>query len=89
MYVLSWLLTYAYFCFSLVFSADLNVTIDYKVPGFPVRNFWSSTGLTPQTPCNQKKSSQQMISKDMKVNLALIGSLPNQVVQQVRLHFLC
>ena len=64
---------------STAFSV-LEFDIDFSLSGGKIDNFWSSTGLTPQSPCERDLVVEQMLSLDMNTNIGIIGSLPNQVI---------
>ncbi|XP_022257092.1 alpha-L-iduronidase-like [Limulus polyphemus] len=49
-------------------------------------HFWKSTGLCPPDP--HQDAYRFLLSPDMEQNLALLGALPGQGIQQVRIHWL-
>ncbi|EAT44203.1 AAEL004402-PA [Aedes aegypti] len=54
--------------------------------GKPLPRFWTSTGLCPPAP--REKTSEFLLSEDSLLNLEIIGSLPNQGLKYVRIHWL-
>ena len=56
--------------------------IDLSLSGGKIDNFWSSTGLTPQLPCESDMVVEQVVSLNMNTNIGIIGSLPNQVTKR-------
>ncbi|CAH0559381.1 unnamed protein product [Brassicogethes aeneus] len=48
--------------------------------------FWRSTGLCPLDP--KTDAYKFLLSQDEKINLVLIGSLPNKGIRHVRIHWL-
>ena len=77
-----------------------QIRIDFNRPGLEVRNFWSSTGkgrftvpvysfslgLSPVDPCNIDNVKTELTSSDLRRNIALIGSIPNNVIKQVEIN---
>ena len=64
-------------------SALKTLGIDYSKSGEEIREFWSSTGMTPQDPCNMDMVMTQLLSEDFHTNIIMIGSLPNKAIKQV------
>ena len=58
------------------------VEIDFSLSGGKINNFWSSSGLTPQSPCESDMVVEQVVSLNMNTNIGIIGSLPNQVTKR-------
>lgn len=48
--------------------------------------FWTNTGFAPPAPVENVTDFFQ--SKDVHLNLEIIGSLPNQGISNVRIHWL-
>ncbi|KAJ8320288.1 hypothetical protein KUTeg_001875 [Tegillarca granosa] len=51
-----------------------------------LHHFWESTGFCPPLP--HQDAYKYDLSKDMEMNLAYIGSIPNSGIKQVRIHWL-
>lgn len=71
---------------SLVNSLEYNLDINTNDVRNDLKHFWRSTGFCPPLP--HKDAYKFDFSKDMQLNLALIGSLPHNGIQQVRIHWL-
>ncbi|XP_071542555.1 alpha-L-iduronidase [Panulirus ornatus] len=67
-------------------SSNLKIFVDAGRTSGSLRHFWRSTGLCPPAP--HITTRPFLLSQDEKLNLALIGSLPNNAVTQVRIHWL-
>ncbi|XP_049820618.1 alpha-L-iduronidase [Aethina tumida] len=63
-----------------------NVEIDAGYNGGRLKQFWKSTGLCPPDP--KQEAYKFLLGEDEKINLALIGSLPNKGIRHVRIHWL-
>lgn len=69
--------------------ARVHIEIDYingtthtkKLP-----RFWTNTGFAPREPID--KVNEYFESDDVNINLEIIGSLPNQGIENVRIHWL-
>ncbi|XP_062590471.1 alpha-L-iduronidase-like isoform X2 [Saccostrea cucullata] len=71
---------------SLVTSVEYNLDVDTKDIRNDLTHFWKSTGFSPPLP--HKDAYKFDFSKDMQLNMALIGSLPHSGIKQVRIHWL-
>ncbi|PSN39547.1 Alpha-L-iduronidase [Blattella germanica] len=64
-----------------------QVVMDFtKSPVGELKRFWDSTGFCPPLP--RSSTARFMLSPDVLFNLALIGSIPNKAISQVRIHWL-
>ncbi|XP_071792677.1 alpha-L-iduronidase-like isoform X1 [Asterias amurensis] len=69
---------------SLSLKYEFVVKSDSKVAD--LKNFWASTGFCPPLP--HQKASSYFLNESEHQNLIFIGSVPNQGIQQVRVHWL-
>ncbi|KAI5615229.1 alpha-L-iduronidase [Silurus asotus] len=82
-----WLLTALLFIsVPSVCSSDLEVCVRTEEPVRNLTHFWRSTGFCPPQP--HTSAHLYDLSKDQKLNLALLGSVPHAGLQQVRIHWL-
>jgi hypothetical protein len=56
---------------STAFSV-LEFDIDFSLSGGKIDNFWSSTGLTPQSPCDRDMVVELMLSLDVNTQQAFL-----------------
>ncbi|XP_065091548.1 alpha-L-iduronidase isoform X2 [Ochlerotatus camptorhynchus] len=66
-----------------------EIDVDFELvlqKGKPLPRFWTSTGLCPPAP--REKSAEFLLSDDSLLNLEIIGSLPNEGLKYVRIHWL-
>ncbi|XP_056642505.1 alpha-L-iduronidase isoform X2 [Diorhabda sublineata] len=75
---------YIYIIFTL--SSDIVLNISENNHFFPFKHFWKSTGFCPPDP--KENVPDYLLSKEQRTHLALIGALPNQGIQYVRIHWL-
>lgn len=64
-------------------------TIDYNSVAGDVKRlprFWKNTGFAPNEPV--EKVDDFFDSNDVKLNLEIIGSLPNNGINNIRIHWL-
>ncbi|XP_055592137.1 alpha-L-iduronidase [Uranotaenia lowii] len=66
-----------------IIDVDLDEVLERGVP-FP--RFWTSTGLCPPAP--RQSTADFLLSDDSLLNLEIIGSLPNEGLTHVRIHWL-
>ena len=66
----------------------IKVAIDINKKIKVLRPLWTSTGFSPEIPKTHAKEVNQLLNRDVLINLALIGSLPNKAIKQVRIHWL-
>ncbi|XP_066975316.1 alpha-L-iduronidase isoform X2 [Macrobrachium rosenbergii] len=64
----------------------IKIFVDGEKPEGPFDHIWRSTGLCPPDP--HSEAHLFLLSQDELQNLALIGSLPNDGIAQVRIHWL-
>ena len=64
---------------------ELLVRIDESAVPARVDKFWSSTGFAPP---KNVSAQDHLLSEEVFTNLALIGSLPEGAITQVRIHWL-
>jgi hypothetical protein len=69
-------------------KSDFNVIIDASKCIKELKPIWTSTGFSPEISAHTKKPSILVDQKDVLLNIALIGSLPNGAINQVRIHWL-
>ncbi|XP_051026089.1 alpha-L-iduronidase [Acomys russatus] len=62
------------------------VRVDAARPLRPLLPFWRSTGFCPPLPHDQ--ADQYDLSWDQQLNLAYIGAVPHNGIEQVRIHWL-
>ncbi|XP_038626172.1 alpha-L-iduronidase isoform X1 [Tachyglossus aculeatus] len=62
------------------------IKVDASKTTGPLNHFWKSTGFCPPLPHN--KSELFDLSKDQRINLAYISSVPHSGIEQVRTHWL-
>lgn len=69
-------------CLSIEFAGDESYK---KLP-----RFWTNVGFSPPAPLplNNTQISDALLSKDIRLNTELIGSLPNAGVKHIRIHWL-
>ena len=67
-----------------IIKVTININKKIKV----LRPLWTSTGFSPEIPKTHAKEVNQLLNRDVLINLALIGSLPNNAIKQVRIHWL-
>lgn len=76
------------FCCLLYDIHASTLTVDYNslndVKRLP--RFWTNTGLAPPEPLD--KIANFFESDDVNLNLEIIGSLPNNGIKNVRIHWL-
>ncbi|XP_049812233.1 alpha-L-iduronidase isoform X1 [Schistocerca nitens] len=67
-------------------SCKLEVYIDLMSPPVgPLNHFWDSTGFSPSSPSEARSF---LLSYPEKLNLVLIGALPNSAIRHVRIHWM-
>ncbi|XP_048766464.2 alpha-L-iduronidase-like isoform X4 [Ostrea edulis] len=71
---------------SQVTSFKYTLNVDTKDVRNNLTHFWKSTGFCPPLP--HKDAYKFDFSKDVQLNMALIGSLPHSGIKQVRIHWL-
>ena len=64
----------------------VNVVLDAGRVVGPLRHFWESTGFCPPDP--HQDFRKFIFTNDELQNLAYIGSVPNEGIKQVRIHWL-
>ncbi|XP_064119925.1 alpha-L-iduronidase-like isoform X2 [Macrobrachium nipponense] len=64
----------------------IKIFVDGEKPEGPFEHIWRSSGLCPPDP--HSDAHLFLLSQDELQNLALIGSLPNDGIAQVRIHWL-
>ena len=70
-------------------TASLQTEIDFITGCENMKRlprFWTNTGFAPPAPI--ENVTEFFDSNDVKLNLEIIGSLPNQGIQNVRIHWL-
>ncbi|KAL0270146.1 UNVERIFIED_CONTAM: hypothetical protein PYX00_007642 [Menopon gallinae] len=68
-------------------AENISIIAAWKDTNFQVlKHFWKNTGLSPLGDPETRKD--YLLSHDEKVNLALIGSVPNQGITHVRIHWI-
>ncbi|GLV44162.1 alpha-L-iduronidase [Carabus blaptoides fortunei] len=67
-------------------ESEYILSINASSTTIHLRHFWESSGFCPPAP--RSNVSGYFLSKDVKMNMALIGSLPNRAIKQVRIHWL-
>ncbi|XP_075879171.1 alpha-L-iduronidase isoform X2 [Nelusetta ayraudi] len=65
-------------------EATISVEADRRTA--ELRHFWTSTGFCPPLPHSDAHLFD--LSPDQQQNLALVGSVPHQGIQQVRIHWM-
>lgn len=73
-------------CTPIMISIDLTNTTGnfYKLP-----RFWTNTGFCPWGNIkNSTEISKSLLSKDTRMNIELIGALPNNALSTIRIHWL-
>lgn len=76
-------------CLMSVVKANVRVEIDFIKATNEVKKlprFWTNTGFAPPEPVD--KAADFFETDDVKRNLEIIGSLPNQGIRNVRIHWL-
>lgn len=74
-------------CVNETYARRINIDFQYesgmmkKLP-----RFWTNVGFAPPEPVTNV--SKFFSSKDIQLNLEIIGSLPNEGIQNVRIHWL-
>lgn len=66
-----------------------RIDIDFQYESKTMKKmprFWTNVGFAPPEPVD--KVFEFFSSKDIQLNLEIIGSLPNQGIQNVRIHWL-
>lgn len=63
-------------------TIDLNISNDVK----ELPRFWKNTGFSPPEPLD--KVHDFFTSDDVNLNLEIIASLPNNGIENVRIHWL-
>ncbi|XP_067125759.1 alpha-L-iduronidase isoform X2 [Centruroides vittatus] len=63
-----------------------SINIDLSVSDGNLKHFWKNTGLCPPDP--HQEAHKYLLNDQMKHNFALIGSLPHNGIEQVRIHWL-
>lgn len=64
-----------------------DLTINYSMSDVKkLPRFWVNTGLAPPQPLDLV--SEFFESNDLKLNLEIVGSLPNNGLRNVRIHWL-
>ncbi|XP_049827475.1 alpha-L-iduronidase isoform X6 [Schistocerca gregaria] len=67
-------------------SCKLEAYIDLMSPPVgPLNHFWDSTGFSPSSPSEARSF---LLSYPEKLNLVLIGALPNSAIRHVRIHWM-
>ncbi|RVE68609.1 hypothetical protein OJAV_G00093360 [Oryzias javanicus] len=83
-------LSYSFFAvFFLISKPPVStsvITVDVKRPERELKHFWKSTGFCPPLPHTQ--SHLYDLSIDQQLNLAYVGSVPHEGIQQVRIHWM-
>lgn len=67
-------------------AADVTITVEADRRTAELRHFWTSTGFCPPLPHTDAYLFD--LSPDQQQNLALVGSVPHQGIQQVRIHWM-
>ena len=70
-------------------SAKVSIKIDFKnalESSKKLPRFWTNTGFAPPQPI--EKVNDFFDSNDVNLNLEIIGSLPNNAIENVRIHWL-
>ncbi|KAM6470487.1 alpha-L-iduronidase isoform 1-T1 [Liasis olivaceus] len=62
------------------------VNVDLSRPTGELRHFWKSTGYCPPLP--HRRADLFNLSKDQIINLAYISSVPQNGIEQIRIHWL-
>lgn len=76
-------------CLMSLVKANVRVEIDFNNATSEVKKlprFWANTGFAPPEPVD--KAAEFFESDDVKRYLEIIGSLPNQGIRNVRIHWL-
>jgi L-iduronidase len=73
-------------CFSLLRTHATTLTINYTNDVKRLPRFWKNTGLAPPDPLD--KAGNFFESKEFNLNLEIIGSLPNNGIKNIRIHWL-
>ncbi|BES89105.1 Glycosyl hydrolases family 39 [Nesidiocoris tenuis] len=68
-------------------SYGFKMTVNLSDPSVPFEKFWTHTGFSPIDSTTEAAESL-LLSKDERVNLALISALPNRAITHVRIHWL-
>uniref|UniRef100_A0A0A9XXG0 Alpha-L-iduronidase n=1 Tax=Lygus hesperus TaxID=30085 RepID=A0A0A9XXG0_LYGHE len=63
------------------------LVIDLNAPCKKIDRFWTHTGFSPLD-SSYGATQSLLLSKDEKINLALISALPNRSISHVRIHWL-
>lgn len=63
-----------------------EVSVDVGTPTGELKHFWRSTGFCPPLPHTQAHLYD--LSIDQQLNLAYVGSVPHEGIQQVRIHWM-
>lgn len=69
--------------------ASVNIEIDFVKGAENVKRlprFWTNTGFAPPEPIGSV--NEFFASDDVNLNLEIIGSLPNEGIKTVRIHWL-
>ncbi|XP_068241204.1 alpha-L-iduronidase [Palaemon carinicauda] len=67
-------------------TEEIKIFVDGEKTEGAFEHIWRSTGLCPLDP--HSEAHLFLLSQDELQNLALIGSLPNDAIEQVRIHWL-
>lgn len=76
-------------CLMSIAKANVRVEIDFINATSEVKKlprFWANTGFAPSEPVEE--AADFFETEDVKRNLEIIGSLPNQGIRNVRIHWL-
>lgn len=63
-----------------------TITVNARMNISTLQHFWKSTGFCPPDP--HQDFYKYMSTNDMAQNIIYIGSVPNQGIEQIRIHFL-
>ncbi|XP_044258578.1 alpha-L-iduronidase isoform X2 [Tribolium madens] len=81
-----WKITVICLLYICIGHCVIEIRVEVKGVSKKFDHFWESTGLCPPDP--KDKIYKFLLSNEEKINLALIGALPNQGIKQVRIHWL-
>ncbi|XP_062559981.1 alpha-L-iduronidase [Armigeres subalbatus] len=70
---------------SKVYEVEIDLQQVFQ-HGKPLPRFWTSTGLCPPAP--REKTAEFLLSDDSLLNMEIVGSLPNEGLKFVRIHWL-
>ncbi|XP_053727696.1 alpha-L-iduronidase [Synchiropus splendidus] len=71
---------------TMVSASVFVVKVDVRRPVAELKHFWRSTGFCPPLP--HTEADQFDLSIDQQLNLAFVGSVPHEGIQQVRIHWM-